>query len=477
MNYQNKVLTTEAILNCINNLDMTFHQKEQSILFLENLLNRKETTSNEWIDLPQTYLVKTYGSKFFVWFYKLKEAGILKTRTTSEGIEAYKFISKETKCGIIKDKNPEIKAFCKQYKIGWYFKESNLTFISHILVNKKEFLISQCMSFSKQSINSQQVKQKKTIKSMIEKTTKENLNLLQYNIELLRNVMNDKVKNLHKEFKINSDIKETGFLTVRYCYYDTEKLFTVSPKKEIKKINKEKFLSNDHRNLIKYKGEFYICNDVKDFIEYKKNNIKFSWGLAIKKIENKDFNSFINSTNGRLDSNITNMATELSEEIFKQNNLVQFDLSNSQFALLSHLNPNIDEAFINASNEGKLYEYVMEHLNIDSRSEAKKMMFELFFSSNKAYVETKERLALVFPKTIEYIKRFKNDKENEVFAVMLQKFESKLFINTILHKLYKQKMFALTKHDSIICNKKDAEYVYSIIQEEFDKINFKGTVK
>jgi|GEM_PF-2657760 len=135
---------------------------------------------------------------------------------------------------------------------------------------------------------------------------------------------------------------------------------------------------------------------------------------------------------------------------------------------------------------GEFYEYIQkiywqETGREISRSEAKKLMFTVAFSSYRYCPEGKKVLKKHFPSVIQLIDEFKKgmiqdyaqdtaytddqarDKGNASFAVMLQQTESLVFIDRILAQCHKRKIKALSKHDSILCRVCDKHQVTKII--------------
>jgi hypothetical protein len=175
------------------------------------------------------------------------------------------------------------------------------------------------------------------------------------------------------------------------------------------------------------------------------------------------------------------MCSTLTDEICNQNGLSQIDLKNSQFTLLSHiLTDKLDtddfKRFKALSISGKLYDYITEELSLQTRKEGKIGMFEILFSSRKNNTKNKAKLKTLFPSVIKWIDDFKASNGDDAFSIMLQKYESKIFVDNILVKLKKKGLFALTKHDSVIVRDKDLEAVNEIITNEFNKINLEYTL-
>lgn len=142
---------------------------------------------------------------------------------------------------------------------------------------------------------------------------------------------------------------------------------------------------------------------------------------------------------------------------------------------------------------GQLYEHIMQVHWAETgeeitRTEAKKMMFGISFSSHRYWPEAKRIIAKAFPSIVALMDDFKKemvkqhkkdaalsdkqarDKGNASFAVMLQQVESLVFIDKILDKCHKSGLKALSKHDSIVFRQCDRSYVAAIIIKVLNKI-------
>lgn len=203
---------------------------------------------------------------------------------------------------------------------------------------------------------------------------------------------------------------------------------------------------------------------------------------AVLAIERGNLRAGRNKTNNRLDTNITNLCSLLTDEIANQNNLVQIDLSNSQFAILSYILQYIMDTddykrFKELSVIGGLYEFVQENLGLESRKEAKNAMFEILFSKRRNNTKSKSKLKKLFPTVIEWVDNYKKENGDDNFSIMLQKKESEIFIDMILNCIIKKKIFALTKHDSLIVKESDKEKVLELISDYFKLIGFEYNLK
>lgn len=308
-----------------------------------------------------------------------------------------------------------------------------------------------------------------------ENTTIINLKSLRIDYNRLRLITEDVVSNLSaSKFNIDEQIKKDYFSDV--YFYDSKKSrkYGMRTAKALEKAKAKGV------NLIQDGHKLYIM-PIADFLVMKGNLIRIAYNDSINNLEKRAFYASRHETNDRLNSNITNMPSILFEEIMRQNRLVQLDLANSQFAILSHLYKDTDigqkedfKKFIHYSQNGTLYEYIMENLDFESRKEAKQSMFELMFSSHKYRSPLKAKLRKLFPNVIKAVNTYKKENGSNQFAIMLQKFEASFFIDKLFNKINTKKRFVLTKHDSIIVAEKDLEETKKIAKKICKMIGFVG---
>jgi hypothetical protein len=170
------------------------------------------------------------------------------------------------------------------------------------------------------------------------------------------------------------------------------------------------------------------------------------------------------------------------DEICRQNDLIQIDLSNSQFCFLSQLlkkelkTPD-SQLFQIISTSGNLYSYVSDRLEIGDYKKTKKLMFSLLFSSNLYQSKEKNKLKELFPTVIKWIDDFKRKNGYKLFSVELQKIESNFFIDNLLKRIKKQGLFCLTKHDSLIIRRQDYVPIVTIIKNISREFGYDGVYK
>jgi hypothetical protein len=224
--------------------------------------------------------------------------------------------------------------------------------------------------------------------------------------------------------------------------------------------------------LIKYNNKFYITNNIDEFKKYKRNELSLLYSKQLFDIHNNIIYVKRNDTNNRLDSNLTNLKSELWQFLRLDNEeILEIDIVNSQFAILSNL-MKVDDLFYELATTGKLYEYVANKLKI-SRKEAKNKMFRVAFDKVKSEQDDIRKL---FPITMKNIDQFKRDNGYKMFSNLLQKTEANVMIDNVLFELQKE-FDVVSVHDSIRCKVSDYDKVLTKIQNIFNNIEFKCTIK
>ena len=241
-----------------------------------------------------------------------------------------------------------------------------------------------------------------------------------------------------------------------------------------KRENAILFTIENNTNLIKYKERFYF-EKVNDFLIRKTNDLKLIYKKSIFDIENKIFRISRNETNYRLDYNFTNMKSDLLEYIMVDGEkLIELDIANSQFAILSNLFYNhLDKDFNEFAQNGTLYEYISSKLNI-SREDSKKKMMRVAFDKVK---KEQDDLRSIFPKMMKFIDALKNTYGYKIISSILQIIESTIMIDYILPELLKKELKVFPIHDAFRVKKSDLESVYSEITKSFKEIDFKCNLR
>lgn len=254
-------------------------------------------------------------------------------------------------------------------------------------------------------------------------------------------------------------------------------------------------------------------------------------------IKNKVTRATRSLTNKRLDSNITNLACFYTQQLLlKKEPIVSIDLVNSQACILSNLilksiyeydcedidcnlsliirdigtnrsnmyyqcsndaDKEMLNVFCDAAINGKLYDVIMNMCDLPSRTRAKKVSFELFFSTIGLFKDSalKEKFQTTFPEVSTIINQYKEhhieqqkaiylqDRKlykirnkakcysqvgSSKFAIFLQRTEAKIFIDDIYNTLREQKILSLSKHDSILVPVSLKDIAMDVIKTKLD---------
>jgi len=198
-----------------------------------------------------------------------------------------------------------------------------------------------------------------------------------------------------------------------------------------------------------------------------------------------------NKTNGRVDTNLTNLKSELKRFIIGDN-LYQLDIKNSQpFILslylnrpqnLSKIDSNELTKYSDWTSSGMFYylfekEYYMKTGKPISIKEIKTMIFCIFYSKNGSYIKEKGIFKSMFPSIFNFIENEKKNKHNE-FAIKMQNIESKICIDIICKELDKENIKYYTIHDAWVVDGNDVEVTEKIVYKMFYKhLNRRPTLK
>lgn len=306
-----------------------------------------------------------------------------------------------------------------------------------------------------------------------------NYRQLEIPYDTLYSIVQKKVDGLSIEDYSTDD--EVNWTYAKAKVYEIDQDWTFTEHKGL--FKKEALLIADQKGkVLVHDGKKIYMLDPDYFIEEQKNFIQMSWTTCIDNL--KDESTLYgkrNSTNNRLDTNFTNMSSELYEAILEHNEMEEMDLMNSQPAFLAHvleesgISGEDVELFKSLTYKDGLYEYFVGD-GLD-RAQAKKMIFHVLFGKARNYSLEAERFRYRFPTVSEFIQDYKIQHGDNEFAIYLQKIESQLFIDGIYYGLIEKGIPVLTKHDSIAYFRRDSEIVKTLVQNEFDRINFPGKLK
>ncbi len=185
-----------------------------------------------------------------------------------------------------------------------------------------------------------------------------------------------------------------------------------------------------------------------------------------------------NKTNGRVDTNLTNMASELRQFIVGYENMCYLDLCNSQPVLFNIMlnrcsikgKPSLGaeiEQYRHSTLSGNWYELLMEIYKTD-RDTAKKMWMVIAYSKNTTKKLFKRKFAKRFPEVMKVIEGKKKN-NYKAFSIGLQKIESQIFIEEICKELVSIDIIPYTLHDGLLVTKDKKDIVYNVMATVLSK--------
>jgi hypothetical protein len=405
-----------------------------------------------FMPLPATLIVKILNSNYSSLIRKLKENNILEVQSWWNGQRAIESYDKG-RCRVYRI-NPTL--INKTMVNIWYKDSSKYATVKHFRVNNRR-----CDKLIVEN----------DLKSLIIDSRK----LLDTTFDIINKIN-------YKSFVSDDDITSDKFC-VRNNYTGVESWVTHK--------GCMNYIRATGYTLIKDERHYFI-DDFDRYIEMKKNNILWNYQSTINKLVKQSYYVGRNKVNRRLDHNLTATAKSLLKIILEDNNLIEIDLKNSQFAILAYLmckdsrvNKTTDfDIFCRITKNGELYEYLQKEFGLVDRNEAKTMMMELAFSSHLYQSEQKRKLANLFPTVYNYIQNFKVTSTKKVgkgghkqFAIWLQRTEAEIFVDYLYFQLkIKQGIFILTKHDSLIVKKENEFQVRCFMNEYFNSIGLNCTI-
>jgi len=186
---------------------------------------------------------------------------------------------------------------------------------------------------------------------------------------------------------------------------------------------------------------------------------------------------------GRFHTNYTILKKEIRNEFLSIKNEIvsEVDISNSQplfFAvMLKKALPEINgdtKRYFELVKNGLLYDDIIHNSTIQSRSEAKEMIYKVLFGDNKkANRRVNKVFRNLYPSVYEYILEFKDQRKNyKELSHELQKMESEFIFNTVVKDIFKNypEIILFTVHDSIIFPKSYEERVRAIFNKHFQNL-------
>lgn len=437
-----KVSLPAQMVDDLDKIPFSKVDKNYAIKFLDNLIRRsyRETgMMDNFVETPSKYLRKVFNFRYNSWLEQLISENIIEvdnsysTYTTHTYSKSYSIHSKYTHSTIM---------WCT-------FEKPALKSISYVLKTEEKM-----------------GDEKKVFLNVFN-----DLKSLKLDRGLLYDLAS---KELEKVVIENYNVNEQIDRDVVNVIFKGKKKYWMKRDEAIKAA------TESCKVLVQDKSMFYVMHPM-EFILKKKTAMFQAYMDAINKLVDGHFYGKRNSTNNRLDSNITNLAKVLTNEVCRQNNLVQIDLCNSQFAIFSYLFKDLEinedfRVFREKAIAGTLYEYIAEEMQLENRHLAKTMMFELMFSKEDFKSERKEKLRNLFPSVVEAVDNYKRMNGYKEFSILLQKTESQIFIDGLWSRVKGKKILCLSKHDSLIVRKEDEQDVLKLVKTYFESINFIGNL-
>ena len=283
-----------------------------------------------------------------------------------------------------------------------------------------------------------------------------------YELELGRNRKYPAfLKTMSKYFRKNLKIKYNE--AMEYC----ENYIEIETKKLERKLNEGKIDNKEFNKEIKRLPNKHSQR----YASIK--NLHFG-----KKNKSLKFNK--NSTNKRIDTNLTMMAKDIRKFIVGVENMSYLDLSNSQPVLFNillkkyyrngneALKSEIKKYYITTVS-GNWYEELCDIFKLDSncdddRDKAKKIWMKIAYSENGDYRILKNKFKKRYPKINSLIEKIKT-KYYKKFAIQLQKTESSIFINEICKTLVEKNIMPYSIHDGVLVSKEHQDATYNVMIE------------
>lgn len=297
-----------------------------------------------------------------------------------------------------------------------------------------------------------------------------------------------------KWYKIKVPITKTNkkFLTKNY---EADSVAINNAPKHIKKMGSHyrMNLAIQYEEAIAYAEERYLkeLEGAKTEEEETKAFKRYSSRISsINNINNGRNNKTLrfkrNPTNKRLDTNLTNMASDLRPFIVGYENMSYLDLSNSQPVLFNILlrkyRKNATEQvlieldrYLETTTSGQWYEELIRVFDItkygnpetavaNARDTAKKTWMLLAYSKNTDLKGLKEKFAEEYPFVSSVMNSIKKEKY-EQFAISLQIIESEIFIDKICRILVDEGILPYTLHDGLLVPNEFEKRTFEVMSE------------
>jgi hypothetical protein len=193
----------------------------------------------------------------------------------------------------------------------------------------------------------------------------------------------------------------------------------------------------------------------------------------------------------RVHTNITNLKSSLRQFLrYKDQKLVNIDIVNSQPLILLLTKPFLSSircALLNDFDNGldlfnykslvehgRLYDFIMNKLEVDNRGEFKEQFFKEIFFGKKVG----SYFWQLFPSVAKLLLDIKKS-DYRTLAWMMQRAEADIIINRICRRIMTEhpNLFISTIHDSILTIESGVGKIKTIISEEFGQLGLVPTIR
>ena len=304
-------------------------------------------------------------------------------------------------------------------------------------------------------------------------------------------------KRIEKQFKRYRENKDQSIKAAKSRYM---KHFSIDSKKALAAINEN--CLKELMTFLESKEISCTKQDVQDLMEGKANVRMLRVNLLVGPHRNGVLNIMHkhlihtmrvnaiadgalffkrNSTNGRLDSNLTSLPRYLRKFLKSDEPLVYLDIKNSQpfflYTILlneASIEPDELRKFGDLVVSGTLYEtMVTEYKEFcrkeRSRDQMKNMVYRIFFSKVPSFPANKKFFERLFPTIMAYISRC-NEESNNTLALALQRKESRCVLDAVMPALQSRGIIPLTIHDGFICTEAEADTLKEVFEAKIKEI-------
>jgi len=327
------------------------------------------------------------------------------------------------------------------------------------------------------------------------------------NRKITKNILNKSYINHYNECWSNTklDVSIIKWLDAKLVNEFGTKQYNPKPVKfiNIKNCLKIAKYTQDNIDIFNY---YYYLTTLKGYTKtginkrgqtcvIKIENFLNPWTIAIADLITNTPNVTRHKNTTRIYSNMSSMNSDMRQFLRIDNeHLMESDSKNSQPLLLCVL---LKKAFKNwkelddivnwveLCESGEIYDFIIDKLDLKiERKLFKKEFFKnIFFTKRVGWLLTKENeyaqlFKDLFPNVYIYILNIaKENKGDNSLPLILQRAESKIWIDIIYKELVKRNIICFTVHDSVLYLEKDKTIVNKIINKAFSDADINPTIK